>query len=122
MPAEDSENLKSPEWKVFSNPAAALEGKDFKLRAVEPPQGYETFFERIVLAEKLREVKALVGFTRIQSPRDFDMASELDQIKRAPICPVRSPTWVPRARPEARAFSSSSPRPPLQSGRPVSPA
>jgi Domain of unknown function (DUF1998) len=94
QPSEESENLKSPEWDVFSNPAAALEGKDFKLRAVEPPQGYETFFERIVLAEKLREVKAIVGFTRIQSPRDFDMASEFEQIKRAPIS-RQSPKWVP---------------------------
>src|SRR5207253_545762 len=92
--SEESENLKSPEWEVFSNPTAALEGKDFKLRAVEPPPGYEGFFERIVLAEKLREVKALVGFTRIQSPRDFDMASEFDQIKRAPIS-RQNPKWVP---------------------------
>lgn len=87
-------DLKSPEWLVFSNPASAQEARDFKLRAVEPPEGYEAFFEQIVLAEKLREVKALVGFTRIQSPRDFDMASEFEQIKRAPLS-RQQPTWVP---------------------------
>jgi len=90
----ESSDLKSPEWAVFSNPASVQEAKDFKLRAVEPPQGYETCFDKIVLAEKLREVKALVGFSRIQSPRDFDMASELEQIKRAPLS-RQQPKWVP---------------------------
>ena len=29
-------------------------------------------FEKIVLVERLREVRALVGFTRIESPGDYD--------------------------------------------------
>jgi hypothetical protein len=90
----ESPDLKSPEWEVFSNPSAAQESKDFRLRSVEPPEGYEAYFERIVLAEKLREVRALVGFTRIESPRDFDSADELPKEKRAPLS-RQQPTWVP---------------------------
>lgn len=90
----DDKDLKAPEWTVFADPALAQEGKDFKLRTVVPPTGYEQFFEKIVLCEKLREVKALVAFTRIQSPRDFDMASEFEQIKRAPLS-RQQPKWVP---------------------------
>lgn len=87
-------DLKSPEWDVFSNPSTAQESKDFRLRAVDPPEGYEAYFERVVLVEKLREVKALVGFTRIESPRDFDSADELPPEKRAPLS-RQKPTWVP---------------------------
>ena len=90
----ESSDLKSPEWEVFSNPGAAQESRDFRLRSVEPPKGYTQFFEKIVLAERLREVRALVGFTRIQSLRDFDPPSESTDIKRAPLS-RRQPTWVP---------------------------
>ena len=93
-PKAEPTDMKSPEWAVFSNPGAARESKDFRLRSVEPPEGYETYFERIVLAEKLREVRALVGFTRIESPRDFDSPAELPKEKRAPLS-RQQPTWVP---------------------------
>ena len=93
-PEVEPTDLKAPEWAVFSDPASAPESKDFKLRSVEPPSGYERYFERIVLVEKLREVRALVGFTRIESPRDFDSAFELPKEKRAPLS-RKKPLWVP---------------------------
>lgn len=90
----DPDDLKTPEWKVFVDPAKAKESRVFKLRAVEPPQGFAQSFEKIVLVEKLREVKAMVGFTRIISPRDFDSAAELPPENRARIS-RRDPTWLP---------------------------
>ena len=93
-PEVEPTDLKTPEWAVFSDPASAPESKDFKLRSVEPPPGYERFFERIVLVEKLREVRSLVGFTRIESPRDFDSPFELPKEKRAPLS-RKKPLWVP---------------------------
>ena len=91
---EDPDDLKSPEWKVFSNPIKAMESRTFKLRVVEPPTDYAKYFEKIVLVEKLREVRALVGFTRIMSPRDFDNAAELPADNRAVIS-RKDPTWLP---------------------------
>jgi len=44
--------------------------------------------------EKLREVRALVGFTRIMSPRDFDNPADLPEERRAAIS-RKTPTWVP---------------------------
>ncbi len=41
------------------------------------PKGYEHFFERVVLAERLREVHALLGFTRIESPRDWGEVEDI---------------------------------------------
>jgi hypothetical protein len=89
-----SHDLKSPEWRVFTNPGQVKESRDFKLRAVAPPPDFTRFFEKIVLVEKLREVKALVGFTRLASPRDFDSPTEMPKSQRAPISRT-SPTWVP---------------------------
>lgn len=92
--AESPNDLKSPEWKVFSNPSKAKEGRTFKLRTVDPPPDFAQFFEKIVLVEKLREVRALVGFTRIMSPRDFDSPADLPPERRARIS-RKDPTWVP---------------------------
>ena len=47
-----------------------------------------------MLVEKLREVRALVGFTRLMSPRDFDNAADVPLEQRAKIS-RKAPTWVP---------------------------
>ena len=89
-------DLKGPEWQVFSNPAAAPHSRDLKLRPVSTPPSFVHHFERIVVVDALREVRALIGFTRIQSPRDFDSPLDLPESTRAPLS-RRHPTWVPAA-------------------------
>ena len=64
-------DLREPEWNVFSNPDPNLNSRDFKLRAVEPPKSYKSILKKVVLAERLREVRSLIGFTRIESPGDY---------------------------------------------------
>lgn len=92
---DEPENPKIPEWQLFSNPRTAPEGSRLlKLRAVDPPEGYTDSLARVVIAEALREVKALVGFTRIESLKDFDSASQMPEGRRAPLS-RRPPTWVP---------------------------
>jgi hypothetical protein len=61
---------------------------------VPPPDRYAAFFEKIVLAERLREVRALVGFTRIESPSDYDNLAAFPAHQRAKISRML-PTWVP---------------------------
>ena len=85
MPRGEAADLKSPGMGGLLQPGPAQDSRDFRLRAVEPPDGYTQFFEKIVLVEKLREVRALVGFTRIESPRDFDTPLELPPEQRAPL-------------------------------------
>jgi hypothetical protein len=93
---EDPEkgDLKTPEWLVFTNPAGAQANGDFKLREVAPPEGFAGSFQRTVLVERLREVRALVGFNRIESRGDFTEAdAEIDE-RRSPLS--RGPEkWVP---------------------------
>ncbi len=65
------QDLKTPEWEIFSEANPSKNRSDFQLRPVRSPGGYEKYFTQTVLIERLREVRALIGFTRIQSPEDF---------------------------------------------------
>jgi hypothetical protein len=91
---EQAEDLKLPEWESFSNPGGAAESKDFKLRLVSPPKGFEGFFEDTVLVERIREVRALLGFTRIESNADFAEATAVTD-DRMTALGRESPTWLP---------------------------
>jgi hypothetical protein len=86
-------NLKTPEWRVLTNPTAAPRLDDFQVRAVAAPPAYASQIERVVLVERLREVSACVGFTRITSPGDFAESGELPPDHRAPLS-RKPPTWV----------------------------
>jgi hypothetical protein len=88
-------DLKTPEWKVFVEHDPNLNDKDnFKLRAVAPPKSAKEYIKQVVLVERLREVTALVGFTRIDSGGEQD-DPELDiPTSTAPLSRT-DPTWVP---------------------------
>ena len=86
--------LKVDEWKVFANPDPALNSKDFRLREVGVPTGYEHLIEKVVLADRLRVVNALTGFTRVGSPGDYSDLGEIPDVRRAPLSRAL-PTWVP---------------------------
>jgi len=91
---ENPEDLKGPEWLVFSQPATVLGNDNLRLTEVAPPEKYKTLFERVVRVEKLREVSALVGFTRIESPFDFEESTAGTEERTAPLS-RQSPKWVP---------------------------
>ena len=87
-------DLREPEWLVFSNPDPARNSRDFQLRVADTPRGYKKRFDKVVLVERLREVRALLGFTRIGSPGDFNDPDELPPERLAPLSRSQ-PKWVP---------------------------
>jgi hypothetical protein len=87
-------DLREPEWAVFSDPDPSLNGRDFKLRVVEPPRAYRSVLKKVVLAERLREVRALTGFTRIESPGDYTEIGDFPKDQRVPLS-RKAPKWVP---------------------------
>src|SRR5262245_2382998 len=89
---EERPDMKEPEWDVFANPDPAKNTADFELMKVAPPEGYEEYFEKVVLVKRLREVTALMGFTRLQSPVDIKETKE--DVPPAPIS-RQSPGWIP---------------------------
>lgn len=92
-PMEEDANLKLPEWKILSAADPARNAKDFHLTPVAPPLGFEKFFVKVVKVERLREVRALTGFTRIESPGDYADPGEIPANLKAPL--TRGlPSWV----------------------------
>ena len=113
---DESPDLREPEWTVFSNPDPSLNSRDFKLRVVEPPKAYRKVLEKVVLAERLREVRALIGFTRIESPGDYTEHRRFPRGPAGAAEPDRTRSGCPRPRSGARGSSSSSPSRPSRRG------
>lgn len=90
----ENTDLKEPEWQVFSMPDPSRNATDFELTPVAPPVGFEAYFEKVVRVERLREVRALVGFTRIESPGDYADPQDIPAELRAPLS-RSAPSWVP---------------------------
>ena len=66
---------------------------DFKIRRLPIPTGFENELDQPVAVDRLREVIALCGFTRIDGPDD---ASRADRIAPAPdVASRRRATVVP---------------------------
>ncbi len=89
-------SLKVPEWHVLSHPETAPVARDFKVTPVAPPPGYERVIRQVALVERLREVRALIGFARIEAPGDFTEMGELPEARRVPLSRKR-PGWIPAA-------------------------
>jgi hypothetical protein len=87
-------DLKIAEWGVLNQGGIPKTTKDFRSVSVGAPLGFEELFEETVLLEKLREVRALLGFTRIESTGDFAEATQADDDRRTSLC-RQSPTWLP---------------------------
>jgi hypothetical protein len=91
---ETPAGLKIAEWDAFSIPDPARNTEDFELRQVPSPKGFEKWIERVVLVERLREVRALIGFTRIDSPGNFNDVEDIPKDHRATLS-RNPPLWVP---------------------------
>lgn len=90
----DHSNLILPEWTAFTAPNTQVQTPDFRLRGVHPPVKYKDLFSQVVLVERLREVRALAGFTRIDSPGEM---AEGDEEEIQAVSPIsrKDPTWIP---------------------------
>lgn len=60
-------DLFGPEWEALSGPVPPP-GDDFALRQVPVPAHLGDFFSDLRQVERLREVRALIGFTRLDAP------------------------------------------------------
>jgi len=85
-------DLLTPEWEVFSGAGFPEPTEDFS--AYRDPEGVpallKNFFSDVVQVERLREVRAMIGFTRLDAPDPEDPKL----VTRAPLARSK-PTWVP---------------------------
>lgn len=90
--AVSEEDIKRPEWDVLTAPNPPTDWPHFLSRAVRVPMGYNDTVETVLLLERLREVNALIGYTRVEAPEAG--GDEDDRPPMADLCKGR-PEWVP---------------------------
>lgn len=96
VPLSAAPDLKSPEWDVFVRCDPKLNTGDFLLREIELSEGWgiSDHIAQIVLVERMREARAMIGFTRMDASgelTDPDLAQEIE-----PATLTRtSPSWIP---------------------------
>ncbi len=82
-----SGDVLGPEWHQFTHPDDAPVSPDFELRRVDVPDKFVELIDSVVLAERLREVVASIGFTRLTAPDEN--GDNLVPLSKRP------PEWVP---------------------------
>lgn len=91
-PAADERegDLLRAEWQLLARPTTDRQDADFRAEVTPSPTGYDELLDQVVLVPRLREVRALTGFTRLVAPD----RNELNPAQRLPLSRT-SPTWVP---------------------------
>ncbi|MBI1757615.1 MAG: DUF1998 domain-containing protein [Actinobacteria bacterium] len=90
---EPSGDLLDAEWELLSRPTTDRQDADFHAEpAPATPDGYDRLLDQVVLVSRLREVQALVGFTRLSAPERRDLCPR----GRVPLANAAE-TWVPAA-------------------------
>ena len=86
------EDIKGPEWEVLIDPNPPTDWPHFLSKSVTVPERFEHWISSVVLLERLREVNALLGFTRVEAPEET-----VDPDERPPMANIcaDAPTWVP---------------------------
>ena len=93
-PGEGEESyvdLRTEEWEVFSAARHPAATPDFALHRPGIAPEVSDFVDDVVQAERLREARALVGFSRLDAPDPEDP----DVVKIAPLSRSPHPEWVP---------------------------
>ena len=86
----EGQGLLDAEWKTLSRPTTQRQDPDFRAVPTPSPEGYDRLLDQVVLVSRLREVRALVGFTRLAAPERGD----LEPVSRVPLS-RGAPGWVP---------------------------
>lgn len=87
---EPSASLRGAEWQLLARPTTERQDDDFRAEVTPSPSGYGRLLDQVVLVPRLRETRALTGFTRLASPdRDELRPPKLIRLSRGPA------DWVP---------------------------
>lgn len=90
QPDRPPPGLLHAEWELFSDPTTTRHDDDFLAVPTPPPDQHRALLDNVVQVERLREVQASLGFTRIDAPGQDNLTPPL----RAPLSSSRV-GWVP---------------------------
>ncbi len=86
------DDIKGPEWDVLTEANPPTDYPHFMSKKVGTPPAFAKHISRVLLLERLREVNALLGFTRVEAPEESGDPDERPQM----ACLSRNkPDWVP---------------------------
>jgi hypothetical protein len=85
-------DIKGPEWEVLTSSNPPTDWPQFLARRTDRPLAYSDKIVDVLLLERLREVNALVGYTRVEAPEESVEPEERPPM--ADLCRGR-PEWVP---------------------------
>ncbi len=85
-------DMKVPEWQVLTASEPPVDWPHFMVTKVGAPTRYDEWICSVVLVERLREVNALVGFTRVEPPEEMGETGERPRMAPLSNAP---PRWVP---------------------------
>lgn len=85
-------DVKLPEWAVLTHPNPPTDWPHFLSERIAPPAKFASLISGVLLLKRLREVNALVGYTRVEAPEES--ASPDERPPMAALCRNR-PDWVP---------------------------
>jgi hypothetical protein len=85
-------DIKDPEWDVLTSDDPPTDWPHFLSSNTETPEGYRDRLASVLLLERLREVNALIGYTRVEAPEE-----STDPDDRPPMADLsrNKPDWVP---------------------------
>lgn len=96
--AEEEDDLRRREWQAFIHPEAANKpGSQFEVKSRAVPSSFTQRILQVVAGTRLREVRALRGFTRIDSMPEIGEEHDIEHldIKVAPLSVHKHPNWLP---------------------------
>lgn len=85
-------DIKGPEWDVLTSDSPLADWPHFLSTKTDIPAIYQSRIADVLLLERLREVNALIGYTRVEAPDDSmtpDERPEMAALSR------KRPEWVP---------------------------
>lgn len=82
--------LLDAEWELLCHPTTTQHDGDFLAVPTPTPTAFTYLLEQVVQVKRLREVQALLGFTRVDAPGQGDLAPA----RRVPLSAGRTP-WLP---------------------------
>jgi hypothetical protein len=89
-PEPDRRDLLDAEWQLLSRPTTDRQDADFRAVPTVGPEGYDRLLDQVVLISRLREVRGLLGFTRLAAPERGD----LQPVRLVPLT-RGAPDWIP---------------------------
>lgn len=93
VPRLDAATLLEPEWQALRHPTRAAGPAHFETEDAGIPEGFEDVIEQAVLVHRLKEVRAIQAFTRIEPPGSW--GDEPDDPERVAPLSRADPEWLP---------------------------